>query len=91
MSNIMQNPKPKLFNPAPLYPNSKRSLNREKRRKELIKITIENQAILKRLQKKQATYSVERWENEFARQTQYRDLVCENPYEFGDGLNLAAK
>ena len=44
----MQNPKPKLFNPAPLYPN-KRSLNREKRRKDLIKITIENQAILKRL------------------------------------------
>lgn len=45
----MQNPKPKLFNPAPMYPSNKRSLNREKRRKDLIKITIENQAILKRL------------------------------------------
>ncbi len=56
------------------------------RRKELVKITLENQAFLKRLQKKQATYSVERWENEFARQTRYRDQICENPYEFGDGL-----
>jgi hypothetical protein len=43
-----------------MYP--KKSLNREQRRKELVKITIENQAILKRLQKKSATYSVEKWE-----------------------------
>jgi hypothetical protein len=61
-------------------------LNREQRRKDLIKITVENQAILQRLQKKQATYSVERWENQFAQQTRYRDMVCENPYSFGDGL-----
>jgi hypothetical protein len=38
------------------------------------------------LQQKSATYSVERWEEEFVKQTQYRDIVCENPYEFGDGL-----
>ena len=53
----------------------------------MVKITLENQAILKRLQHKSATYSVERWEEEFANQTRYRNLVCENPYEFGDGLN----
>lgn len=40
----------------------KRSLNGDQRRKELVKITVENQAILKRLQKKSATYSVERWD-----------------------------
>ena len=46
MSNIMQNPKPNLYNPNLDY---KRSLNREQRRRDLIKITVENQAILKRL------------------------------------------
>ena len=45
-----------------------------------MKITLENQAFLKRLQKKQATYSVERWESEYARQTLFRDQICENPY-----------
>ena len=44
---------------------SKKSLNREKRKRDLMKITIENQAILKRLQDKQPTYSVTNWEDEF--------------------------
>ena len=51
-----------------------------------MKITLENQAFLKRLQKSKPNYSVDRWENEYARQTRYRDQICENPYEFGDGL-----
>ena len=46
MSNIMQNPKPNLYNPNT---DMKKSLNREQRRKDLIKITVENQAILRRL------------------------------------------
>ena len=79
----MQNPRPNLYNPGQA---KLKSLNREQRRRDLVKITIENQAILQRLQKKSATYSVEKWENEFARQTKYRQMVCENPYEFGDGL-----
>ncbi len=36
----------------------KRSLNKEQRKKELLKITMENQAILKRLQDKQPIYNV---------------------------------
>jgi hypothetical protein len=36
----------------------KRSLNSEVRRKELLKITIENQNILRRLQDKSSNYSV---------------------------------
>ena len=47
MSNIMQNPKPSLYNPDG---KPKKSLNREKRRQDLVKITLENQAFLKRLQ-----------------------------------------
>jgi hypothetical protein len=43
------------------------------------------------LQKQQATYSVERWESEFEKQCQIRNMVCENPYEFGDGLALQKK
>ena len=43
MSHIMQNPKPNLYNPN--EPKLK-SLNREQRRRDLVKITIENQAIL---------------------------------------------
>ena len=46
MSNIMQKPKPSLYNPKIVV---KPSMNRDIRRKELIKITIENQAILRRL------------------------------------------
>ena len=38
--------------------DERRSMNQEKRNKELLKITIENQQFLKRLQDKPATYSV---------------------------------
>ena len=47
MSNIMQSNRPKLYNPVRV---EKASLNRVQRKKELMKITVENQAILKRLQ-----------------------------------------
>ena len=68
MSNIMQKGKPPvhaktLTDFRDVY--SRKSLNGEQRRKDLIKITIENQAILQRLQKKSATYSVEKWEGDF--------------------------
>lgn len=49
-----------------------------------MKITIENQAILKRLQDKQPTYSVTRWEEDHQRMERIRNNVCEYPYEFGD-------
>jgi len=39
MSNIMQNHRPSLYNPNQLF---KPSLNREQRKKELLRITIEN-------------------------------------------------
>ena len=50
-----------------------------------MKITIENQAILRRLQDKQATYSVTRWEEDHKHMCKIRDNVCEFPYEFGEG------
>jgi len=57
-------------------------LNHEKRKRDLMKITIENQAILRRLQAKNATYSVEKWESQFKEQIRYRDNISEAPYEF---------
>lgn len=57
MSNIMQETKPKLYNPGKSLNRSKilervnmPSLNHIKRKKELMKISTENQIILKRLQ-----------------------------------------
>ena len=63
----------------------KKSLNREARRRHLIKITQENQAILRRLQAKQATYSVERWDKDYHNNSLYAANVSQQPaYEFGD-------
>ena len=90
MSNIMQK-KPSMSTNNIAQQFGKRSKNGDQRRKDLVKITIENQHILKRLQKTHATYSVERWEGEFAAQCKIRDAVCENPYQFGDGLQLNRK
>ena len=48
-------------------------------------ITIENQKILKRLQAKGATYSVEKWENEFVDHKRYQNLLAEDHYVYGKG------
>lgn len=82
MSNIMQNPKPNLYNPVRV---EKASLNRIQRKKELMKITVENQAILKRLQEKQPTYSVTKWMQDFHTIEKIRNNMCEYPYEFENG------
>ena len=44
--------------------NEKRSLNKENRKRELMRITMENQAILRRLQEKQSNYNVIKWEEQ---------------------------
>ena len=62
-------------------------MNREQRKKELMKITVENQAILRRLQDKQPTYSVTKWNDDFKQIEKIRNNVCEYPYEFGDAAS----
>ncbi|CAG9312223.1 unnamed protein product [Blepharisma stoltei] len=62
---------------------NKKSLNQEKRRRDLVQITIENHAMLKRLQDKQPSYNVHRWEEE-RKQVEKRLLnICEYPYRLG--------
>ena len=41
-----------------------KSLNKDNRKRELLRITMENQAILKRLQEIQSNYDVVKWEEQ---------------------------
>ena len=63
----------------------KASLNRAVRKKELMRITVENQQILRRLQDKQPTYSVTKWEEDFKYKEKLRDNMCETPYSLSNG------
>ena len=46
-----------------------------------MKITIENQNFLKRLQNKQSNYSVERWEEDFRETEKRMASMCEYPFQ----------
>lgn len=80
MSQIMQNKNIKARITKPIQ---KKSLNNESRKRQLIQITMENQALLKRLQDKQSSYNVVRWEED--RKTTEKRLknMCEFPYRLG--------
>lgn len=58
----------------------KRSLNSEVRKKEMLKITIENQQILKRLQDKTSNYSAKQWEDDFRVTEKRLKSMCEYPF-----------
>lgn len=79
----MQDPKPKLYNPKRFEVGS---LNRDRRKKELVKITIENQAILKRLQEKQPTYSVSKWNEEHRKHEELKMNLLEFPVRAGNSM-----
>ena len=49
-----------------------------------MKITVENQAILRRLQEKQPTYSVTKWSQDFREIEKIRNNMCEYRYEFDE-------
>jgi len=56
-----------------------RSLNRDMRKKELVKITIENQAILRRLQDKKSNYNHTNWQDERKKNERYLRNISEYP------------
>lgn len=59
----------------------KRSMNSDMRRRTLMKITMENQAFLKRLQVQSSCYSVDRWEEDFRKKEDLmRNVMCERPF-----------
>jgi hypothetical protein len=63
-----------------IFPPIKKSLNRERRKRELLKITMENQQILKRLQDKQPNYNVSQWNREDDQRHRMLHQICEFPY-----------
>lgn len=68
-----------------MFPPIKKSLNREARKRELLKITMENQQILKRLQDKKPNYDVNRWNKEDNERRHMLHAICEYPYQLRDG------
>lgn len=50
-----------------------------------MRITVENQAILRRLQDKAPTYSVTKWEEDFKVMEKLKENMMEQPYEIGIG------
>lgn len=65
----------------------KKSLNKEIRRRQLVQITSENQALLKRLQDKQPNYNVHRWEDDRKDSERRLQFMCEYPYLLGNSNN----
>eukprot|EP00055_Hartaetosiga_balthica_P009310 m.36729 g.36729 ORF g.36729 m.36729 type:complete len:589 (+) comp6695_c0_seq2:108-1874(+) len=58
-----------------------KSLNKTKRQQELLRITHENQAILKRITAKQPFYDHTEWEKDFDRATQFKNQISRYPDE----------
>jgi hypothetical protein len=61
---------------------TRKSLNRESRKRELLKITKENQAFLKRLQEKKPNYNVTNWAKDDVERKKQLNRICEYPYQF---------
>lgn len=61
---------------------AKKSLNRAQRKQELLKITLENQAILRRLQDKSSNYNVAKWEHEHRARQDLLKNMSEYPDEY---------
>lgn len=60
-----------------------KSLNREFRKKELTRVTLENQALLKRLQNRQSSYSTEQWRQDRKETERLLRNICQYPYVLG--------
>eukprot|EP01001_Neometanema_parovale_P009304 NODE_5548_length_934_cov_101.918619_g5325_i0.p1 GENE.NODE_5548_length_934_cov_101.918619_g5325_i0~~NODE_5548_length_934_cov_101.918619_g5325_i0.p1 ORF type:complete len:251 (+),score=63.17 NODE_5548_length_934_cov_101.918619_g5325_i0:82-753(+) len=57
-----------------------KSLNKDARRRELVRITQENQALLRRIQGRQPTYSHLEWEQDRERNEHLCERICRYPY-----------
>ncbi|XP_035693993.1 uncharacterized protein CFAP97D1-like isoform X3 [Branchiostoma floridae] len=55
------------------------SLNREKRQRELMRITKENQEILKRIMKREPEYDHAKWQREWEKNEQFMDNIARYP------------
>ncbi|XP_053311115.1 uncharacterized protein CFAP97D2 [Spea bombifrons] len=56
-----------------------KSLNKEKREQELLRVSRENQAILERINKCEPQYQVERWHEDWVKAERYMDSIARYP------------
>jgi len=82
MSDIMKHP---TFS-VPKEPKGPVSLNRDFRKKDLIRITHENQHILKRIQQAQPIYNHVQWEESHRKNAGYLRNCCEYPVALHGGM-----
>lgn len=59
--------------------HSNLSLNKEKRKRELMKIAMENQALMQRIQTKKSFYNIKAWDRSREKTEKYLTNICEYP------------
>lgn len=59
-----------------------KSLNREKRQRELLRVTKENQAILQRVMARKPEYSAQKWQKEWEDNQQFLDSISHFPKDW---------
>lgn len=64
-----------------------KSLNKTARKETMRKITIDNQALLRRLQDKNPCYNTHQWEEDRRRTEKRLQNMCEYPYSLGRGMS----
>ena len=62
-----------------IWEDSKISLNKEKRKRELINIAMENQALMQRIQTKKSFYNTKDWDKSRKTAEKYLTNICEYP------------
>ncbi|OMJ89510.1 hypothetical protein SteCoe_8306 [Stentor coeruleus] len=63
---------------------SVKSLNKVARKQKLIKITMENIEMIKRIKQQKSSYNVKHWEKERKKEMNYLQNICEYPYKLKD-------
>ncbi len=61
-----------------------KSLNNDKRKHSLMRITLENQLFLKRLQGTESYYDTSKWEHDFKKREKILKVMCEYPYQLAN-------
>jgi Hemingway/CFA97 len=64
-------------------PIIQKSLNKEARKRKLVQITIENQAMMRRIEGKKSSYNHENWECHRKQVEKMLANICEYPYRLG--------
>jgi E3 ubiquitin-protein ligase TRIP12 len=79
MTEIIRHPPPHQVDRGP----GPTTLNKDRRRRELVRITQENQSILRRIQEAQPVYNQLKWEESYRQAERYMQNVCEYPIVLG--------